>query len=332
MECFIDFLARPKTGLFDKIGFDINIFSGPEYYKWNFDSKESNQVRIQDDGLAEFVKSIRKSSLNQSQKAIAFRLGCCGRKELTINDQEKIANFIIREWGGIKHNKPEKIEAAGRAIFMIAKKSDIEAVWRKLNCAFNKFEGISSWSKALSVANPKEFFVYDSRIAIVLRLFWFAFIKENRHNNDCPFLLIKNKATNTLLNECLLRHKVMPWLIPKRYCKPDIRKSYENYCEFIKKLSEKLIGYDKINISDEVVTNVANISQTEECANDIRLTIARQMTEMAIFSLIGNSLDKIENNYGFHRSSNKYIESQETPGFNIENMEQLKFLIDEAHS
>lgn len=329
MENFIDFLTRPITGLFDRINFDVNIFSGPEYYKWAFDSNDDCEF-IQNTKLAELICRIKKSELNQAQKAIAFRLGCCGKKYFSDENQKEIADFIISKWGRIGRNNPEKIRSAGMAIMAAKKKSSRQDIWLKLEAAFDKLEGISSWSKALSVADPKEFFVYDSRISVVLRLFWLAFVKDGKFKKDSPFLLIKNKAQNTLLSECLLNNKAMPWLVPNRYYKPDVKSSYEEYCKFIIELSERLVVYNKIRIDDATVHDIAKISCTDECAEDIKLIVIRQMTEMALFALIGNSLDKSKGNYGFHRAGDKWIGSRETPGFNIEKMKPLKCLINEA--
>lgn len=76
--------------------------------------------------------------------------------------KEHLIRWIIRDWGGIYRNKPE--------------------TFRHYEVCFGSFEerqvkkfiesqgtvGISSWSKVLSLALPKNYAIYDSRVAIAL--------------------------------------------------------------------------------------------------------------------------------------------------------------------
>jgi len=69
----------------------------------------------------------------------------------------KIIELIVREWGGIRNNKPATLAAyADHLITGNLKKLFVTS-------------GISSKSKILAAWDPEQYFIYDSRVAIALQ-------------------------------------------------------------------------------------------------------------------------------------------------------------------
>ncbi|MBR4664216.1 MAG: hypothetical protein IKO93_10115 [Lentisphaeria bacterium] len=74
----------------------------------------------------------------------------------------EIINLIVAEWGGIRNNKPAKIETY--ANYLISNKLKKLAVTT----------GIASKSKILAAWDPNQYYIYDSRVAIALQTLYFG--------------------------------------------------------------------------------------------------------------------------------------------------------------
>lgn len=133
-------------------------------YNWNW--PPTNQ-KILDfygdpiDGLTEeeFTVRLFQKFHDAFQKA-------AGNKDRII----EIINLIVAEWGGIRNNKPAKIETY--ANYLISNKLKKLAV---TTC-------IASKSKILAAWDPNQYYIYDSRVAIALQTLYFKEYKFNIPN------------------------------------------------------------------------------------------------------------------------------------------------------
>jgi hypothetical protein len=96
------------------------------------------------------------------QDNIAYRAHCHARwKQARLagsaTDRIALAKEYIEEWGGIRSNGDGKIE--GYALQPSSKLIGLG------------LSGISSWSKLLSIRNPRKYAIYDARVAFSLNAF-----------------------------------------------------------------------------------------------------------------------------------------------------------------
>jgi len=132
----------------------------------------------------------------------------------------KYYNWIVKKWGKI--TKFEKTKSIIKVFFDQIKKGKIEAKY---------YNNISSYSKIASFRYPKEYFIYDSRVAYVLNWmllkskteFLYFPIPEGR-NND----LTKKYNMDTIIS-LFNDGKYMPKNV-----------TYSVYCRLIKNINSKL--------------------------------------------------------------------------------------------
>ena len=178
---------------------------------------ESDEIKRMDNSVNGFEKNILLKNI-------------LSEKINKAEDKLQYYNWIVKEWGGIK-NFRKKVNEIDSFV------KDIKE--GKLNS--KNFLTISSYSKIISFINPKEYFIFDSRVAYVLNwLLLKNYFRENSYfivppgrNSD----LIKFNI-DTIIN---LYDKTNP---KNYYEKTDV---YFIYCEFIKKMYEKI----KCNIITE---------------------------------------------------------------------------------
>ena len=70
----------------------------------------------------------------------------------------KIATYYVRDWGGIKTNKPATIE---RYVEILSNGKQPE------------FSGVASWSKIAAIVNPEAHAIFDTRVAFSLNALQF---------------------------------------------------------------------------------------------------------------------------------------------------------------
>lgn len=76
-------------------------------------------------------------------------------------DKRIIAEWIVRNWGGIKGNRPETLD---RYVSIIQNNNG-----HKGNGGFGKqIKGVASYSKILMATNPEKYAIYDARVAVSL--------------------------------------------------------------------------------------------------------------------------------------------------------------------
>jgi hypothetical protein len=92
---------------------------------------------------------------NPAEQNIALREHLKGRWAVA-DAQEKVrlATWIISDWGGIKTNRPKTISGY------------VEMT--KMRDPTTPYKGVSSYSKVLSMCDPRRFAIYDSKVAASL--------------------------------------------------------------------------------------------------------------------------------------------------------------------
>lgn len=83
----------------------------------------------------------------------------------TANADEKmrLAQWIVKDWGGIKRNKKEKI-------LRYVDRADAER-------PMTPFEGVSSYSKILAIKDPMRYAIFDARVAVSLNAIQLLLLK-----------------------------------------------------------------------------------------------------------------------------------------------------------
>jgi len=120
-----------------------------ERYVWPLSPKTSNY--ISDGSLFSFTENLKRSLHEAWIKAVY---------EEDLSSQKSIAEYIIKDWGGIKSLKEETL-------------------WQHIDLAKSIKEGnqlpsrvdltgVASYSKLLSVADPSRFAIFDARVAVSL--------------------------------------------------------------------------------------------------------------------------------------------------------------------
>lgn len=156
----------------------------PDLYNWNPDEK------ILLDRFGIDVSSC-KTVLDKNvllKKELTGIVQDNGTKENKIN----IANYIIKEWGGIRR--------FGRAEEVVTRFQDIEFSRNLPDIQFD-FQGISSWSKYLSIIAPDWACIYDARVAYSLNVI--NYISGSKHP-IFPVPSGRNSKINLLDIESLL--------------------------------------------------------------------------------------------------------------------------------
>ena len=65
-----------------------------------------------------------------------------------------LVKWYVSQFGGVKRNKPETIEA-----YAAASEEDL---------AYGRMKGVASWSKVLAMRNPVKFVIFDARVSAAL--------------------------------------------------------------------------------------------------------------------------------------------------------------------
>jgi len=192
-------------------------------YKFNLDESIFDQSTIKsiNDIPSNFQKNVHLKKLLQQQYH-------------NHSENTPLDFWIINQWGGIHGFKPHQ-----RNIDKISKfKSQLE----KNKLTKENFETISSLSKISSFLNPREYFVYDARVAYALN--WLILKYENNHEVKLKYFPVPNSRNKALVNYDI---KTILNIVhsDKRqnqdiYHKP--QEAYHYYCDFIKQASKNIYG------------------------------------------------------------------------------------------
>lgn len=196
-------------------------------YKFNMDGKAIDQSIIENINSisSNFQKNVQLKKLLQQQYH-------------NCTENSLLDFWIINQWGGIHGFKPHQ-----RNVDKISRfKSQLE----KNKLTKENFETISSLSKISSFLNPKEYFVYDARVAYSLN--WLILKYENNDRFNYRYFPVPNSRNKSLVNydiQTILNiahcgeaqsHDI--------YYKP--QEAYHYYCHFIKEAANIIYG-DKEN-------------------------------------------------------------------------------------
>lgn len=160
-------------------------------------------------------------------------------KDLSINKQEELANWIVKKWGGIKTGKG--------SLFALA--LDMEKKLKEKGTS--SFDKIASYSKILSFKNIQEFIIYDSRVAYSLN--WIM-LKQNAAKRYFPIPSSRNRKlmsfdfdvilklhSKNIFNEKITELKNKNYIIS---CEKDLyinkEQAYREMCKTIKEVNKKL--------------------------------------------------------------------------------------------
>lgn len=130
--------------------------------------------------------------------------------------------WYIANWGGVRSNKEETLK--------LYAKSSIE------NLIALKKKGIASWSKALSIVDPKRYFIYDARVASALNSIQII------HNFKNPIYFPELGSRNTVISGESKKIKAYNKRKNdlKKWKKLGLSNFYNFYLDLLKTTAEKL--------------------------------------------------------------------------------------------
>lgn len=123
--------------------------------------------------LLEAVHNIStRHDLDCAQKTIAFKLMSAYSKKYSHVPTYSLVHFMVRVWGDIK-TKTKLLNLYSESLALARVSQDIDVFFNNIDK--NNIRKIASWSKILSAYDPVNYFVYDARVSMVLRLMWWEF-------------------------------------------------------------------------------------------------------------------------------------------------------------
>ena len=249
---------------------------------------------------------------------------------------------MINCWGRL-NTKIDNVKCCSRAIANANKNNESDVLYN-LKKELGTLKIIPSWSKAISAFNPTRYFVYDSRISLMLRFFWSAYQNYLGKHEQNPFIYTAGKDASTNNKKGRFSTSCLP-NIPyvgnqinnsSSLCNDKLRlSSYLNYCYLITKISELLISKETIFVNNERLATIKSISRTNSLEDEyIKILISRQMVEIALFSLLGRDKRLAKESKKYHRTSYYFQrfdtcenKTTITKGFDLSHMEQLQKLL-----
>jgi hypothetical protein len=153
-----------------------------------------------------------------------------------------IYTFFVKEWGGV-NPKPDKIKEHVNKIKKIERNE-------KILFSHFKFEGVSSWSKMLSIAFPEDAHIYDARVVYSLNsliylnnlcdeMLWPSPDGRNSWNNfiNIETLIIATQAKARGIEVSLDAYQGLAGVKKTFYYGPDF---YQKYLNLLKDVSSVL--------------------------------------------------------------------------------------------
>ena len=349
MDHFANFLTSENDGSFSSINFNIVKFCSDDFYGWKFPTPVYVRDKISeklcfknfDDQFFNFLSTIYASDLSSAEKIITFRLGVSLSPLINI-DRNYTSSFMINCWGRL-NTKIDNVKCCSRAIANANKNNESDVLYN-LKKELGTLKIIPSWSKAISAFNPTRYFVYDSRISLMLRFFWSAYQNYLGKHEQNPFIYTAGKDTSTATKKGRFSTSCLP-NIPytgnqinnsSSLCNDELRlSSYLNYCYLITKISELLINNGTIFVNNEQLTAIKSISRIDSLEDKyIKTLISKQMIEIALFSLLGRDKSLSNESKNYHKTSYYFQRSKTyenkatiTKGFDLSHMEQLQKLL-----
>ena len=138
------------TSRSDQLARDINVFFFGENridayaYEWKIGKMAKSRFKALS-GVNFSFDELRDPKTSNIDLRLQLSTAWAAANEV---DRRKIAHWTVKEWGGIKGNKDETIESY------------------LLPMTEYPLKGVASYSKILSVIDPKSFAIYDARVGL----------------------------------------------------------------------------------------------------------------------------------------------------------------------
>ena len=258
----------------DKIVNHLNRYKNQlsEYYNWNVNIDDLVKLKVFSKFELEKVEAE-----NPFEKEILLKK----RINLKLNeflhnsktDFNNLSLWIIKNWGGI--NSPND-------------KRTLELIENYLNNGIIKFERIASLSKVLSYLKPKEYIIYDSRVAYSLN--WillsngikskFFPIPEGRNSKMIAFdmnvlIRMKNIENYKVTNEKEFNNRLYISKIDKKIFLPK-NEAYLELNSVISQISKKLWNKERseyLYYTEMLLFSIADTEIYKEITKKISLSI-----------------------------------------------------------
>jgi hypothetical protein len=172
-----------------------------------------------------------------------------------------IVEWVIKDWGGISSNKPERLQE------YVAR---LEAPLPP-----TPIHGIASFSKALAASSPENYAIYDARVAVALNAIQLKAAVTG--GIIFPYLPGRNRVTGfqgkksgfSSMPEYSVATLSSP---PHTWQKLDSASAYQFYCKLLRGAKERLPGHELYDLE------MALFSQAEELAKLVNSTLAENDT------------------------------------------------------
>ena len=249
-----------------------------EYYNWNANTEKLEELKV-------FSKPELKALVNETpfEKEIKLKTRICLKLneflENSKSDFNNLSLWIIKNWGGI--NSPNDYNT-------------LELIDNYLNNGIIKFDRIASLSKVLAYLNPKEYIIYDSRVAYSLN--WillsnkieskFFPIPEGRNSKMIAFdmnVLIRMNHLNSykVNNELEFKNKQFISKIDKKVFLPK-NQAYFVLNKTISQINKKLWSDEKsdyLYYTEMLLFAIADTEIYKDITNRINLNISSKTME-----------------------------------------------------
>lgn len=191
----------------------LNIYSGEQLlvlqknYAWKFKEDflyENLGLSVEGDGWFAKNMDLKKKLCNEWKSADKDR-------------RVKIATYYVRDWGGIKTNKPATIE---RYVEILSDGKQPE------------FRGVASWSKIAAIVNPETHAIFDARVAFSLNAL--QFLSEAGVSGWFPKMGGRNKLIERVKLVIDERAKSQVWPTVQK------EKAYLTYIDLLKSVNAGL--------------------------------------------------------------------------------------------
>lgn len=140
----------------------------------------------------------------------------------------EIANWIIRDWGGIKSNKRDTIS---HYVSMLS-----------TDCSHFPIKGIASYSKLLSFYDFDRYAIYDSRVAVSLNAI--QFIASADRGLAFPYLSGRNNITGNSIKKVGFSHlkkfSTNTLCLDKNWIRVSPNSAYSEYINFLSRIQSDL--------------------------------------------------------------------------------------------
>lgn len=168
------------------------------------------------------IADFSEAALQEPERNIALRTYLSNRwKKATYAEKLSIAQWIVKDWGGIVAIKDETLD---RYVSLAESGSQYP------------FEGVSSYSKILAIKDPSRFAIYDARVAASLNCL--QLLGETRVL-AFPVPISRNSQINNSMHTGFADRCTMSWLKKNGFSAEPLHQVYGIYCNLLSELSKQ---------------------------------------------------------------------------------------------